>query len=140
MGEYKTNIISKRYHLCYLLRYIDFVQNEVYVLLLLVALSPSNYCSICYVYCLTRFAPDYGRIDVFRAGEGMGIRLDAANGFTGAVITPHYDSLLMKVTAHALTFELAAQKLSRALHEFRVRGVSTNVPFIRNVLQHPVMQ
>jgi pyruvate carboxylase len=87
-----------------------------------------------------RFAPDSGRIDVFRAGEGMGIRLDAANGFTGAVITPHYDSLLMKVTAHALTFELAAQKLSRALHEFRVRGVSTNVPFIRNVLQHPVFK
>ena len=84
------------------------------------------------------FTPDYGRIDVFRAGEGMGMRLDGSNGFTGAVITPHYDSLLMKVTAHALTLELAAQKLSRSLHEFRVRGVSTNIPFVRNVLRHPV--
>mmetsp|Transcript_33331 Transcript_33331/g.39165 ORF Transcript_33331/g.39165 Transcript_33331/m.39165 type:complete len:1200 (+) Transcript_33331:86-3685(+) len=84
------------------------------------------------------FAPDYGRIDTFRAGEGMGIRLDVANGFTGSVITPHYDSLLMKVTASALTYELACKKLSRSLHEFRVRGLTTNIPFIRNVLKHPV--
>lgn len=83
------------------------------------------------------FAPDYGRLDVFRAGEGMGIRLDAAAGFTGAVVTPHYDSLLMKVTAHANTWELASLKLQRALGEFRVRGVSTNVPFVLNVLKHP---
>lgn len=83
------------------------------------------------------FAPDYGRLDVFRAAEGMGIRLDAASGFTGATITPHYDSLLSKVTAHALTFDLACAKLARALVEFRVRGVHTNVPFIVNVLKHP---
>jgi len=83
------------------------------------------------------FTPDYGRIEAFRPGEGMGLRLDSAAGFAGAVITPHYDSLLIKVTAHALTFELAAQKLSRALREFRVRGVHTNIPFALNVLKHP---
>ena len=86
---------------------------------------------------LSNFSPDYGRLDVFRAAEGMGIRLDAASGFGGAIITPHYDSLLCKVTAHALTFDLAAAKLRRALTEFRVRGVHTNVPFIVNVLNHP---
>jgi len=84
------------------------------------------------------FTPDYGRIEAFRPGEGMGIRLDAAAGFAGALVTPHYDSLLMKVTAHALSFQNAAEKLSRALAEFRVRGVLTNVPFLLRVLQHPV--
>eukprot|EP00186_Timspurckia_oligopyrenoides_P003322 CAMPEP_0182449048 /NCGR_PEP_ID=MMETSP1172-20130603/31510_1 /TAXON_ID=708627 /ORGANISM="Timspurckia oligopyrenoides, Strain CCMP3278" /LENGTH=1222 /DNA_ID=CAMNT_0024646143 /DNA_START=59 /DNA_END=3727 /DNA_ORIENTATION=+ len=84
------------------------------------------------------FAPDYGRIDAFRPGEGMGIRLDSAAGFAGAVITPHYDSLLIKATAHAVSFSLAAEKLSRALGEFRVRGVHTNIPFLRKVLSHPV--
>ena len=83
------------------------------------------------------FQPDTGRIEVFRAGEGMGIRLDAGSGYAGAVISPDYDSLLVKVTAHALTFETAVSKLHRALAEFRVRGVSTNIPFLQNVLRHP---
>ena len=83
------------------------------------------------------FTPDTGRIEVFRAGEGMGIRLDAGSGYAGAVIAPDYDSLLVKVTAHALTFEAAVGKLSRALAEFRVRGVATNIPYLQNVLRHP---
>jgi len=83
------------------------------------------------------FQPDVGRIEVFRPGEGMGIRLDGGSGYPGAVISPHYDSLLVKVTAHALGFEAAAAKLNRALGEFRVRGVKTNIPFLQNVLTHP---
>ncbi|UJR79227.1 pyruvate carboxylase [Sandaracinus amylolyticus] len=83
------------------------------------------------------FQPDTGRIEVFRAGEGMGIRLDAGSGYAGAQISPDYDSMLVKCTAHALTFEGAVHKLSRALAEFRVRGVSTNIPFLSNVLRHP---
>jgi pyruvate carboxylase len=83
------------------------------------------------------FQPDTGRIEVFRAGEGMGIRLDSGSGYTGAQIAPDYDSLLVKVTARALTFESAVNKLHRALAEFRVRGVSTNIPFLQNVLRHP---
>lgn len=83
------------------------------------------------------FRPDTGRLEAFRPGEGMGIRLDGGSGYAGARISPHYDSLLVKVTAHALTFETAAQKLHRALAEFRVRGVKTNIPFLENVLTHP---
>ena len=83
------------------------------------------------------FQPDTGRIEAFRAGEGMGIRLDAGSGYAGAQIAPDYDSLLVKVTARALTFESAIRKLHRSLAEFRVRGVSTNIPFLQNVLRHP---
>jgi len=83
------------------------------------------------------FRPDTGRIEAFRPGEGMGIRLDGGSGYAGAQISPHYDSLLVKVTGHALTFAAAAQKLRRALAEFRVRGVKTNLPFLQNVLAHP---
>ncbi|RWS31313.1 pyruvate carboxylase-like protein [Leptotrombidium deliense] len=82
------------------------------------------------------FQPDFGRIEVFRSGEGMGIRLDGASAFAGAVITPYYDSLLVKVIAHASDLNLAAMKMTRALREFRVRGVKTNVPFLLNVLEH----
>ncbi|XP_047132753.1 pyruvate carboxylase, mitochondrial isoform X1 [Hydra vulgaris] len=83
------------------------------------------------------FIPDTGRIEVFRSGEGMGIRLDSASAFTGAIISPHYDSLLVKVIAHANEFKDAATKLERSLREFRIRGVKTNIPFILNVLRHP---
>lgn len=86
---------------------------------------------------LLQFQPDTGRIEVFRPGSGFGIRLDAGNGYDGATISPHYDSLLVKVTSTASTFEGAAQKLHRSLAEFRVRGVKTNIPFIQNVLTHP---
>ncbi len=83
------------------------------------------------------FRPDTGRIEAFRSASGMGIRLDGGSGYAGAVISPHYDSLLIKITVHALTFESATQKLQRALAEFRVRGVKTNIPFLQKVLSHP---
>lgn len=84
------------------------------------------------------FSPDTGRITAFRPGEGFGIRLDAGSGFDGAIISPHYDSLLIKVCASALDFDQAAAKALRAIREFRIRGVKTNIPFLENVLQHPV--
>lgn len=83
------------------------------------------------------FRPDTGTIDVFRMPAGMGIRLDDGPGFPGAKITPHYDSLLVKITAKARNRVEAAQKLIRALREFRVRGVKTNKSFLLNVLAHP---
>jgi pyruvate carboxylase len=83
------------------------------------------------------FAPDHGKITTFRAGEGFGIRLDAGNGFDGAVISPYYDSLLIKICSWALDFDQAAKKALRAVREFRIRGVKTNIPFLENVLKHP---
>nr|XP_033810226.1 pyruvate carboxylase, mitochondrial isoform X2 [Geotrypetes seraphini]XP_033810228.1 pyruvate carboxylase, mitochondrial isoform X2 [Geotrypetes seraphini]XP_033810229.1 pyruvate carboxylase, mitochondrial isoform X2 [Geotrypetes seraphini] len=82
------------------------------------------------------FQPDTGRIEVFRSGEGMGIRLDSASAFQGAIISPHYDSLLVKVIAHGKDHQVAATKMSRALAEFRIRGVKTNIPFLQNVLSN----
>lgn len=83
------------------------------------------------------FQPDSGRLEVFRSGEGMGIRLDGSATFAGAIISPHYDSLLVKVIAHAMTHQNAMDKMIRALKEYRIRGVKTNIPFLMNVLQHP---
>jgi pyruvate carboxylase len=83
------------------------------------------------------FRPDTGRIEAYRSASGMGIRLDGGSGYAGASVSPHYDSLLVKVTASALDFDGAAAKLHRALAEFRVRGVKTNIPFLHNVLRHP---
>ena len=83
------------------------------------------------------FQPDTGRIEVFRSGGGMGIRLDGGSGYAGARVSPDYDSLLVKVTARAASFDGAVDKLHRALAEFRVRGVTTNIPFLHNVLTHP---
>jgi len=82
------------------------------------------------------FQPDTGRIEVFRSGEGMGIRLDSAAAFAGAHITPYYDSLLVKVIAKAQNHEKACAKMARSLKEFRIRGVKTNTPFLLNVLSH----
>ena len=82
------------------------------------------------------FAPDYGKIVSYRSAAGLGIRLDGAMGDTGSVITPFYDSLLVKLTTSARTFELAIQRMDRALREFRIRGVKTNIPFIENVIHH----
>ncbi|XP_036843117.1 pyruvate carboxylase, mitochondrial isoform X2 [Oncorhynchus mykiss] len=82
------------------------------------------------------FQPDTGRLEVFRSGEGMGIRLDSASAFPGAVISPHYDSLLVKVIASGKDMSTAAAKMHRALSEFRVRGVKTNIPFLQNVLSN----
>jgi pyruvate carboxylase len=83
-----------------------------------------------------RFIPDYGRLSVYRSASGMGIRLDAGTAFTGAVITPFYDSLLVKVTAHGLYLADAARRMERCLQEFRVRGVKTNIPFLLNLVTH----
>jgi pyruvate carboxylase len=83
------------------------------------------------------FLPDYGRLSNYRSASGMGIRLDAGSAFTGAVITPFYDSLLVKVTAHGLRFVDAARRMTRTLQEFRVRGVKTNIPFLLNLVTHP---
>ncbi len=83
------------------------------------------------------FSPDYGRISAYRSASGMGIRLDAGTAFVGAVITPFYDSLLVKVTAHGLRFLDAARRMERCLQEFRVRGVHTNLPFLINLITHP---
>ena len=85
----------------------------------------------------TDFTPDTGRLQVWRPAEGFGIRLDGGNAYPGATISPHYDSMLMKVTGSALTFQSAADKVARALTETRIRGVKTNTPFILNVLRHP---
>jgi pyruvate carboxylase len=83
------------------------------------------------------FLPDYGRLTNYRSASGMGIRLDAGTAFSGTVITPYYDSLLVKVTAHGLRFVDAARRMERSLQEFRVRGVKTNIPFLINLVTHP---
>jgi pyruvate carboxylase len=84
-----------------------------------------------------RFLPDYGRITAYRSASGMGIRLDAGSAFSGAVVTPYFDSLLVKVTARGLTLREAAGHVERCLQEFRVRGVKTNIPFLINLVTHP---
>jgi pyruvate carboxylase len=83
------------------------------------------------------FVPDYGRLAHYRSAGGLGIRLDAGTAFSGAVITPFYDSLLVKVTASGLRFIDAARRMERCLQEFRVRGVKTNIPFLLNLVAHP---
>jgi len=84
-----------------------------------------------------KFIPDFGRITHYRSPAGFGIRLDGGTAYSGAVITPYYDSLLVKVTAFAPTFEQTIRRMDRGLREFRVRGVKTNIPFLENVLVHP---
>ncbi|MCM8737689.1 pyruvate carboxylase [Azospirillum sp. A1-3] len=86
---------------------------------------------------LNNFIPDYGRITAYRSATGNGIRLDGGTAYAGGVITRHYDSLLVKVTAHAQTPEKAVARMDRALREFRVRGVATNIEFLINLLKHP---
>jgi pyruvate carboxylase len=83
-----------------------------------------------------KFAPDYGRISTYRSAGGFGLRLDGGMGFGGAVITPFYDSMLVKVTASGRSFEIALQRMDRALREFRIRGVKTNIPFLENVVNN----
>ncbi|MGE4325027.1 MAG: pyruvate carboxylase [Pseudodonghicola sp.] len=84
------------------------------------------------------FIPDYGRISAYRTATGMGIRLDGGTAYAGGVITRYYDSLLVKVTAHAQTPQKAIARMDRALREFRIRGVNTNIAFVENLLKHPV--
>ena len=83
------------------------------------------------------FVPDYGRITAYRSATGFGIRLDGGNAYAGAVISPNYDPLLEKITAWAPSVEEAGQRMGRALREFRIRGLATNLPFLENVVRHP---
>ncbi|MEM8686949.1 MAG: pyruvate carboxylase [Pseudomonadota bacterium] len=83
------------------------------------------------------FVPDYGRISAYRGATGFGIRLDGGTAYSGAVITRYYDSLLEKVTAWAPTPEEAIARMDRALREFRIRGVATNITFVENLINHP---
>ena len=82
------------------------------------------------------FMPDTGKIMVYRSSGGFGVRLDAGNSFQGAVVTPYYDSLLVKISTWGRTFKEAAAKMDRNLREFRIRGVKTNIPFLENVVLH----
>jgi pyruvate carboxylase len=83
------------------------------------------------------FTPDYGRITAYRSAAGFGLRLDGGTAYTGAVITPFYDSLLVKVTTWAPTAPEAIRRMDRGLREFRIRGVATNLQFVENVINHP---
>jgi pyruvate carboxylase len=83
------------------------------------------------------FMPDYGRVSHYRSAAGMGVRLDAGSAFSGAVVNPFYDSMLVKVTARGRRFIDAARRMERCLQEFRIRGVKTNIPFLIKLLMHP---
>jgi pyruvate carboxylase len=82
------------------------------------------------------FAPDYGKISTYRSPAGFGIRLDGGTAYAGALLAAYYDSLLVKVTAWGLNLPEACQRMDRALREFRIRGVKTNIPFLENVVNH----
>ncbi len=86
------------------------------------------------------FLPDTGKITTYRSGGGFGVRLDAGNAFAGAVITPYYDSLLVKITTLDRTFKGAINKSLRSISEIRIRGVKTNIAFISNILRSPEFQ
>src|SRR5262249_24561591 len=104
------------------------------------AVQPIGYALQCRVTTedpANNFLPDYGRLTHYRSASGMGIRLDAGTAFGGAVITPFYDSLLVKVTAHGRRLVDAARRMERCLQEFRVRGVKPNIPFLINLVTHP---
>ncbi|MGA2583968.1 MAG: pyruvate carboxylase [Tepidisphaeraceae bacterium] len=83
------------------------------------------------------FIPDYGRLTTYRSAAGFGIRLDGGTAFGGAVITPYFDSLLVKVIASGNSFDEAIHRMERSLSEFRIRGVKTNIPFLENLIRHP---
>ena len=82
------------------------------------------------------FMPDYGRVTHYRSASGMGIRLDAGSAFSGAIVNPFYDSLLTKVSARGRSFAAAISVMERALREFRIRGVKSNIPFLLKTLEH----
>ena len=87
-----------------------------------------------------KFTPDYGRIMAYRSPGGFGVRLDGGMGYAGAVITPFYDSLLVKSITSGQNYEIAMNRARRVLSEFRIRGVKTNIPFLENVIAHPQFQ
>ena len=84
------------------------------------------------------FVPDYGKVIAYRSPGGFRIRLDAGSAYSGVIISPFFDSLLVKVTGSGRSLNGAAERLTRALEEFRIRGVTTNIPFLLNVLSHPI--
>ncbi|HEV7226001.1 MAG TPA: pyruvate carboxylase, partial [Pirellulales bacterium] len=86
---------------------------------------------------LNHFRPDYGRVAHYRSTGGPGVRLDAGTAFSGAMVTPYYDSLLVKVITSGRRFTDAARRMERCLQEFRIRGVKTNIPFLINLVTHP---
>ena len=86
------------------------------------------------------FTPNYGKIVTYRSAAGFGVRLDSGMGTTGSTITPFYDSLLVKITTSGQTFPVALDRMHRALREFRIRGVKTNMPFLENVVTNPVFR
>ena len=87
-----------------------------------------------------KFIPDYGRLLAYRSPGGFGIRLDGGMGYSGAVITPFYDSMLVKLVASGQTYDIALRRSHRGLSEFRIRGVKTNIPFLENVIAHPLFR
>jgi pyruvate carboxylase len=87
-----------------------------------------------------KFVPDYGRILAYRSPGGFGVRLDGAMGYAGAVITPFYDSLLVKCITSGPSYEAAIHRTRRVLSEFRIRGVKTNIPFLENLIAHPTFR
>jgi len=86
------------------------------------------------------FTPDYGRLTAYRSASGFGVRLDGGTAYSGAVITPYYDSLLVKVTTWAPTSDEAIKRMDRSLREFRIRGLASNLQFLENVINHPEFQ
>jgi pyruvate carboxylase len=86
------------------------------------------------------FVPDYGKIHTYRSPAGFGVRLDGGSAYGGAAISPYYDSLLVKLTVWGREFPHALRRMDRALREFRIRGVKTNIPFLENVVNSPVFQ
>jgi pyruvate carboxylase len=86
------------------------------------------------------FQPDIGRLTAYRSSGGFGVRLDAASAYVGAVITPYYDSMLVKMTTWGNSFEQCILKMDRSLREFRIRGVKTNIPFLLNVIRHEIFK
>jgi len=87
-----------------------------------------------------QFRPDYGRITHYRSAGGLGVRLDAGSAFSGAVVNPFYDSLLVKVTTRGRNLTEASRRMERSLQEFRIRGVKTNIPFLISLIRHPTFQ
>ncbi|MGB1248347.1 MAG: pyruvate carboxylase, partial [Chitinophagales bacterium] len=95
-------------------------------------------CRITTEDAANNFTPDYGTIIAYRNAAGMGIRLDEGSSYPGVTISPFFDSMLVKVSAWGRTLKGASERLERTLKEFRVRGVKTNIPFLQNVIKHPV--
>ena len=97
-------------------------------------------CRITTENVMNNFLPDTGKIDVYKTGSGPGVRLDGGNGFTGAIISPYFDSLLVKTTTYDRSFDMARKKMIRVLKEHVIEGVKTNKDFLINVLEHDVFK